>query len=88
MSVSSNVTIAGESIDINAPCDVLTALRKIELKIATGSLRETVRFDEDEVTYNKSNLADLQTLITRYDGLCRQANGQKPRRSAIGVQWV
>lgn len=88
MSVSSQIVINGEQIDITIPCDVLVALRKAEMKIVTGNQRLTVRFEEDEVTYGKANIAGLRDLIRQYDGLCRAAKGEKRRRSAIGVRWV
>lgn len=88
MAVTSTMTIGREMVDLSAPCDVVTALRKVEIKIASGDQRMTVRIDDDEVTYNRANLAGLRALITHYDGLCRAAKGQKVRRRAISVRHV
>lgn len=88
MPVTSTMTIGGETVDLNAPCDVVAALRKVEIKIASGGQRMTVKIDDDEVTYNRANLSGLQDLISRYDRLCRAANGQKVRRRAISVRHV
>ena len=88
MSVGSTIVIGGETVDINQPCDVVTALKKVELKVATGSLRVTVRFDEDEVTYSKANLADLRSVIADYENKCAKASGKAARRSAIGIRWI
>ncbi len=79
MSASTKVRIGGELIDISKPCDVHTALLKVQLKLATGSLRETVRIDGEEVTFSRANDRRLAALILQYRELCPEARQSKPR---------
>ena len=88
MPVTSTMMIGGETVDLNAPCDVVLALRKVKMKVASGGQRLTVKIDDDEVTYNRANIDGLDKLIAEYEGLCRVANGQKVRRRAISVRHV
>lgn len=79
MNPSTFVRIGGETIDITKPCDVHNALTKIQLKLATGSLRETVRIDGEEVTFTRANDRRLAALILQYRELCPTARQNKPR---------
>ncbi|WP_068305311.1 hypothetical protein [Pararhodobacter sp. CCB-MM2] len=79
MTVSSSVKIGTDLIDINKPCDVLAALKKMQLKLATGSLRQTVRFDGEEVTFQSAHDRRLAQLIAQYEGLCARASGRGGR---------
>ena len=73
------VRIGGELIDITNPCAVHTALVKVQLRLATGSLRETVRIDGEEVTFSRANDRRLAALILQYRELCPDARQSKPR---------
>lgn len=79
--MSSNlVRIGGESIDITNACAVHTALVKVQLRLATGGLRETVRIDGEEVVFSRANDRRLQSLILQYRELCPEARQNKPRQ--------
>ncbi len=80
MTPSTFVRIGGDVIDISKPCDVHTALLKVQLKLATGSLRETVRIDGEEVTFTRANDRRLAALILQYRDLCPQARQTSPRQ--------
>lgn len=79
MSPSTMVRIGGEDIDIHKPCDVHTALLKVQLRLATGSLRETVRIDGEEVVFSRASDRRLAQLIGQYRELCPEARQHKPR---------
>lgn len=79
MSPTNLVRIGGDLIDITRPCDVHTALCKVQLRLATGSLRETVRIDGEEVTFSRANDRRLAALILQYRELCPEARNNKPR---------
>lgn len=81
MSVSNTIQIAGELIDITRPCDVVVALRKMQLRLATGGLRLTVRLDTEEVTFQRADDARLTKLIGEYESACSrtQANPKRTR---------
>jgi hypothetical protein len=70
MAVDTTVKIGADTVDLGQPCDVAAALRKVQLKLASGGLRETVRIDGEEVTFMRANDTRLASLIAYYDGLC------------------
>ena len=84
--MSNTITIDGESIDINEPCAVLTALRKAELRVAVGESVSMTRFGEDEVRFSSANAGRLEKLIAHYERLCDRASGKR-RRHAMNVRW-
>lgn len=80
------VKIGREFVDINKPADVVTALKKMQLRIASGGLRETVRIDGEELGFQRANLKELKALITEYEGLAAKASGKR-RRHAMRVRF-
>lgn len=89
MSLTNTVRIGADVIDITRPCDVLAALKKMQLKLATGGVRETVRIDGEEVTFMRANDARLSKLIAQYEAECaRTKGGAKRTRYARRVRWT
>lgn len=65
------------------PCEILAALQKARLDLMTGQRQVSVSLEGFSVTYSdKGDIASLDAAITRYDGLCAKARGQRPRRYA------
>jgi hypothetical protein len=79
MSVSNTVKIGKDTVDITSPCDVVAALKKMQLRLATGGVRETVRIDGEEVTFQRASDRRLAALIDRYEAECARATGGRPR---------
>lgn len=80
MTVSNTVKIGAELIDITRPGDVAAALRKMQLKLATGGIRETVRIDGEEITFQRADDRRLEMLIKKYDAeSARQGGGRRQR---------
>lgn len=79
MSIASTVKVGTDLIDISKPCDVVTALKKMQLKLAVGGVRETVRVDGEEVTFMRANDRRLASLITHYENECARQGGGKNR---------
>ena len=79
MTITSTVKIGSDLIDIAKPCDVVTALKKMQLKLAVGGVRETVRIDGEEVTFMRANDRRLASLIAHYESECARAGGAKRR---------
>ena len=52
-----------------------TALRKVRIRLSAGQMRETVRIDGEEVTFQRANLTDLKAMIAEYEAECRRKNG-------------
>lgn len=71
------IVIGGVSIDASDPCAVAAALKRVRLQLATGGGVVVTRFDEDEVRFAPGNLSALDRLISKYDGECALATGQK-----------
>lgn len=83
MTITRTVKIGADLIDIALPCDVVTALKKMQLKLAVGGVRETVRIDGEEVTFMRANDSRLASLIAHYESECaRQGGGKKRTRYA------
>jgi hypothetical protein len=79
MTVLSTVKIGADVLDISKPCDVVISLKKMQLKLAVGGVRETVRIDGEEVTFMRANDGRLANLIARYESECARASGGKKR---------
>ena len=79
MSIVSTVKIGADTIDISKPCDVVTALKKMQLKLAVGGVRETVRIDGEEVTFMRANDRRLASLIAHSESECARSGGGKKR---------
>ena len=82
MAVTDTIRIGADTVDINKPCEIVTALKKMQLKLATGGVRETVRIDGEEVTFQRANDRRLAALISQYEGDCARSGGQGRRRYA------
>jgi hypothetical protein len=79
MSIASTVKIGADLIDIAKPCDVVIALKKMQLKLAVGGVRETVRIDGEEVTFMRANDSRLASLIAHYESECARLGGGRKR---------
>lgn len=79
MSILSTVKIGSDLIDIAKPCDVVTALKKMQLKLAVGGVREIVRIDGEEVSFMRANDRRLASLIAHYESECVRSGGGKKR---------
>lgn len=88
MSVSSTVKIGDDVVDLERPCDVVRALRKMQLRLAAGSVAQTVRLDDEEVTFNGANDARLAKLIAQYEDACARATDGTRRRFAMRVRFI
>lgn len=88
MSISTIVKIGADEVDISKPCDVATALRKIQLVVASGGKAETIELGGERVTFTQSNGSRLESLILHYETQCRRSSGQSGRRRARTARWV
>ncbi len=79
MTVESTMRIGADTVDIDQPCDVAKALKKMQLRLAAGGVRETVRIDGEEVTFTRGNDQRIDALIKTYEGLCARSSGTKRR---------
>lgn len=79
MAVSMTMRIGSDLVDLTKPCEVVEALKKAQLKIAMGGAAVTVRFDDEEVTYQKPDDARLSKLIAKYQAECDRSNGVSAR---------
>ena len=74
------IEIDGASIDASDPCAVLAALQAAELKIVTGGGVIMTQFAESqEVRWGRADVAQLGTLIQRYERLCESKSGRRSR---------
>lgn len=80
MTTADIIKIGSDSIDFNKPCEVLSALKKMQIRLATGGLRETVRIDGEEVVFQRASDRRLASLIAKYEGECDRANGGRGRK--------
>lgn len=74
-----DVTINGVTVDISDPCAVAVELKKAEIILATGGSVALTRFGSDEVQWTRANLADIQSLIRRYEAACAAKSGKRLR---------
>lgn len=89
MAIETTIKIGADLIDITMPCDVVTALKKMQLKISVGGQRETVRIDGEEVTFTRANDSRLASLIATYESECaRQGGGNKRTRYAKRFRYT
>lgn len=88
MTVSTIVKIGKDSVDLASPCDVVTALRKIEMAIVAGQRAETVRFGDEQVTFTAANLDRLAALIRSYEDKCRLLSGGGRSRYAMSIRFT
>jgi len=81
------VQIGDYLVDFDRPCDVATALRKIELSIVTGGGVVRARFGDDDVQFSAANMTALRDLIDRYERLCAAESGKR-RRFAKRIRFT
>ena len=82
-----NVKIGDDQVDIEDPCAVVTALRKVELSIVTGGGVIRAKFGDDDVQFSTANMSALRDLIDRYERLCAAKTGQR-RRYAKRIRFI
>ena len=70
--------------EVEDPCITLLKLQNARLGLLTGLTQTRVKVEGFEVEYAPGNMAALDSLIARYDSLCRKKTGKGPRRFAIG----
>ena len=70
--------------EIEDPCVTLLKLQNARLGILTGLTQTRVKIEGFEVEYAPGNMNSLDSMIARYDSLCRKKSGKGPRRFAIG----
>ncbi|MBU2533319.1 MAG: hypothetical protein KKB37_11300 [Alphaproteobacteria bacterium] len=85
--MSNPVTIDGAEVDLEAPCDVVKALKRVEMKIAIGGAVGRTNVQGEEVEFTEANLPRLQSLLAKYQADCDRNNGVRPR-FAKTVSWV
>ncbi|MGR3576990.1 MAG: hypothetical protein ACU0CF_19790 [Sagittula sp.] len=73
------VQIGDDQVDIEDPCAVVIALRKVELSLVTNGGVIRARFGEDDVQFSASNLSRLRDLMDRYERLCAAKSGKRVR---------
>lgn len=79
MPVTTTIRIGADLIDLSQPCEVAAALKKMQIKLATGGLRETVRIDGEEITFQRADDKRLAGLIAEYAGECARLGGNVRR---------
>lgn len=84
--VASTLKIGSDIVDLNKPCDVCMALKKLQIRLAGSDLRETVRIDGEEVTFHRGSDTRLQKLIDIYDRACGRTTGKR-RRFAAAIRF-
>lgn len=87
MTVSSMMKIGREMVDLDQPCDVVAALRKVEIAIIAGQKSEMVRFGDDQVTFTRANLDRLAALIRTYEDRCQRATTGRRTRFAKSMRF-
>jgi len=87
MSISTMVRIGTDTIDITKPADVVAALKKMQLKLAAGGVRQTVRIDGEEVTYQSASDSRLVKMIAQYESEAARASGGPRKRFARRVTF-
>jgi uncharacterized protein RhaS with RHS repeats len=72
--------VGTEIVDTADPCAMAAALKKVRIRLSAGQLRETVRIDGEEVTFQRARLDDLIRLISEYESECQRRNGGSTRK--------
>lgn len=85
--MTDTVVIGGEPVDIDDPCAMVRALKKTELRIATGGSVESVEIDGERITYSRASLPALRQLIDQYGAQCAAKTGGTRTRFAKSVRW-
>lgn len=71
------VNVDGIDVDIENPCEVVSALRKVELKLAAGAGVVKARFGDDEVQFSATSMIRLRELIADYERKCAARQGRR-----------
>lgn len=85
MASTGTMKVGTDTVDLSDPCAMAAALTKVRIRLSAGQLRETVRIDGEEVTFQRANLADLKAMIAEYQSACSRTtgvSGGRPRRYA------
>lgn len=91
MSSSDFIKIGTETVDITDACAMAKALTKVRLRLAAGQLRETVRIDGEEVTFQRADPKSLDAMVSTYTAECRRKGGgvrMKRTRFAKGIRFT
>ena len=59
------IEIDGVEVDLDSPCEVVRALKKVEIKITIGGGVARTRFGEDEVQWSASNRRSPRGSVDR-----------------------
>lgn len=86
MSIATTIKIGSETVDLDNPCDVAIALRKAQLRLATGTAALELEIDGERVRYASSNDKRLTDLIAQYTQACQASQGRSRRRRR-SVKW-
>jgi len=84
--MSEMVKIGGVEVSINAPCEIVTQLKKVRLTVVTGGSVAMTRFDQDEVRFTPASLPRLDAAIADYERQCAALSGKRTRYAAR-VSW-
>ena len=71
----SMMKVGQDVVQMDDPCAMVEALRKVRVRLGAGQLRETVRMDGEEVTFQRARMDDLKELIAEYENACRRKTG-------------
>lgn len=71
----STMKVGQDVVQMDDPCAMAQALRKVQIRLTAGQLRETVRIDGEEVTFQRARPDDLKQLIAEYENACRRKTG-------------
>ena len=71
----STMKVGQDIVQMEDPCAMAAALRKVRIRLSAGQMRETVRMDGEEVTFQRARLEDLKALIAEYENACRRKSG-------------
>ncbi|MBB5515776.1 cytosine/adenosine deaminase-related metal-dependent hydrolase [Rubricella aquisinus] len=71
--------VGQDIVQMDDPFAMAAALQKVRIRLSAGQLRETVRMDGEEVTFQRARLDDLKALIAEYEGKCRRKTGGASR---------
>ena len=71
--------VGTDTVDISDPCAMAAALTKVRIRLSAGELRQTVRIDGEEVTFQRAQIDDLKQLISEYENACRRKTGGASR---------
>ncbi|MBA4204614.1 MAG: hypothetical protein C0457_06465 [Polymorphum sp.] len=73
------IKIGKDTVDMADPCAVVKALKKVQLKLVTGALAETVEIDGERVTFTGASSTALDQKITKYQDKCDALSGKRSR---------